>query len=62
MLLLHLQRLHERIAGSRLQIIPRAGHTSTLEEPAALVVVASGLRSNVFVPGRYCSNAWGFFC
>jgi pimeloyl-ACP methyl ester carboxylesterase len=32
----HSQRLHERIAGSRLQIIPRAGHTSTVEEPAAV--------------------------
>jgi 3-oxoadipate enol-lactonase len=31
----HSQRLHEHIAGSRLQIIPRAGHTSTVEEPTA---------------------------
>jgi 3-oxoadipate enol-lactonase len=34
----HSQRLHEHIAGSRLQIIPRAGHTSTVEEPAAVNV------------------------
>jgi len=32
----HSQRLHERIADSRLEIIPRAGHTSTVEEPTAL--------------------------
>ena len=32
----HSQRLHEHIAGSRLEIIPRAGHTSTVEEPAAV--------------------------
>jgi len=30
------QRIHERIAGSRLVIIPGAGHTSTVEEPAAV--------------------------
>jgi pimeloyl-ACP methyl ester carboxylesterase len=30
------QRIHERIAGSRLVTIPRAGHTSTVEEPAAV--------------------------
>jgi 3-oxoadipate enol-lactonase len=34
----HSQRLHERIAGSRLEIIPRAGHTSTVEEPTAVNV------------------------
>jgi pimeloyl-ACP methyl ester carboxylesterase len=32
----HSQRLHEHIAGSRLEIIPRAGHTSTVEEPTAV--------------------------
>ncbi len=32
----HSQRLHERIADSRLEIIPRAGHTSTVEEPTAV--------------------------
>jgi pimeloyl-ACP methyl ester carboxylesterase len=30
------QRIHERIAGSRLVVIPDAGHTSTVEEPAAV--------------------------
>jgi pimeloyl-ACP methyl ester carboxylesterase len=34
----HSQRLHERIAGSRLEIIPHAGHTSTVEEPTAVNV------------------------
>ena len=33
---IHSQRLHERIAGSRLKIIPRAGHTSTVEQPTAV--------------------------
>src|SRR5215472_2753309 len=33
---IHSQRLHERIAGSRLEFIPRAGHTSTVEEPTAV--------------------------
>ena len=32
----HSQHLHEHIAGSRLEIIPRAGHTSTVEEPTAV--------------------------
>jgi 3-oxoadipate enol-lactonase len=32
----HAQRLHARIAGSRLQVIPDAGHTSTIEEPTAV--------------------------
>ena len=32
----HSQCLHERIAGSRLEMIPRAGHTSTVEEPTAV--------------------------
>ena len=30
------QRLHERISGSQLVIIPGAGHTSTVEEPTAV--------------------------
>ena len=34
----HSQRLHERIPGSHLEIIPRAGHTSTVEEPTAVNV------------------------
>jgi len=32
----HSQRLHERIAGSRLEIIPHVGHTPTVEEPTAV--------------------------
>lgn len=31
-------RLHEHIAGSRLEIIPGAGHTSTVEEPTEVNV------------------------
>ncbi len=34
----HSQRLHEHITGSRLEIIPHAGHTSTVEEPTAVNV------------------------
>jgi 3-oxoadipate enol-lactonase len=30
------RRMHERIAGSRLVVIPRAGHSSTIEEPEAV--------------------------
>jgi pimeloyl-ACP methyl ester carboxylesterase len=30
------ERIHARIAGSRLQLLPGAGHTSTIEEPAAV--------------------------
>jgi len=30
------ERIHARIAGSRLQVLPGAGHTSTIEEPAAV--------------------------
>ncbi|HEX6122889.1 MAG TPA: alpha/beta fold hydrolase, partial [Ktedonobacterales bacterium] len=30
------QRIHERIAGSNLVTIPHAGHTSTVEQPAAV--------------------------
>jgi 3-oxoadipate enol-lactonase len=41
------QRMHERIAGSRLVIIPGAGHTSTVEEPDFVnVVLAEFLAAN----------------
>src|SRR6202166_157072 len=30
------ERIHPRIAGSRLKVLPGAGHTSTIEEPAAV--------------------------
>jgi 3-oxoadipate enol-lactonase len=30
------ERIHERIQGSRLLTIPGSGHTSTVEEPAAV--------------------------
>src|SRR5215471_15551599 len=39
--LVHSQRLHERIAGSRQEVIPGAGHTSTVEEPTAVNVTIS---------------------
>jgi pimeloyl-ACP methyl ester carboxylesterase len=37
----HSQRLHEGIAGSQLVVIPGAGHTSTVEEPAAVTAAIS---------------------
>lgn len=40
------QRIHERIAGSRLLIIPGAGHTSTVEEPAAVNAAISEFLGN----------------
>jgi pimeloyl-ACP methyl ester carboxylesterase len=30
------ERIHASIAGSRLRVLPGAGHTSTIEEPAAV--------------------------
>lgn len=41
------KRIHSRIAGSKLAIIPRAGHTPTVEEPA----VVNGLLENLFQAG-----------
>jgi pimeloyl-ACP methyl ester carboxylesterase len=40
------KRLHARIAGAKLAIIPRAGHTPTVEEPA----VVNGLLEDLFGP------------
>jgi 3-oxoadipate enol-lactonase len=40
------KRIHSRIAGSKLAIIPRAGHTPTVEEPA----IVNGLLENLFHP------------
>lgn len=42
----HAKRIHSRIAGSKLAIIPRAGHTPTVEEPA----VVNGLLENLLHP------------
>ena len=36
------ERIHARIAGSRLLVIPGAGHTSTIEEPAAVNAAIAG--------------------
>jgi 3-oxoadipate enol-lactonase len=36
------QRIHERIAGSRLVTIPHAGHTSSVEQPAAIIAAMEG--------------------
>src|SRR5579864_2039696 len=43
------ERIHARIAGSRLQLIPGAGHTSTIEEPAA---VNAAIAAFLAGPGR----------
>ena len=43
---IHSQRLHERIAGSHVEIIPCAGHTSTVEQPTAVnITIANFLGS-----------------
>lgn len=48
------ERLHEHIRGSRLVVIPKAGHSSTIENPAgvnaAIDAFLSGLRANPFGP------------
>jgi 3-oxoadipate enol-lactonase len=41
------RRIHSRIAGSKLAMIPRAGHTPTVEEPA----IVNELLKNLFYPG-----------
>ncbi|GCE22273.1 alpha/beta fold hydrolase [Dictyobacter kobayashii] len=41
------QRLHDRIAGSQLVIIPGAGHTSTVEEPALVNEAISAFLTNL---------------
>jgi pimeloyl-ACP methyl ester carboxylesterase len=33
------ERMQAAIAGSRLEVIPRAGHSSSIEEPEALTAV-----------------------
>jgi pimeloyl-ACP methyl ester carboxylesterase len=43
----HSHRLHEHIAGSRLEIIPRAGHTSTVEEPTAVNVAITNFLASL---------------
>jgi pimeloyl-ACP methyl ester carboxylesterase len=41
------QRMHEKIAGSKLVVIPQAGHSSSIEQPDAvnreIVTFLSGL-------------------
>ena len=41
------RRMSEKIAGARFQLIPRAGHTSTLEEPAAVNEALSDFYSSL---------------
>ncbi|MGH2487114.1 MAG: alpha/beta fold hydrolase [Ktedonobacterales bacterium] len=41
------QHIHERIAGSRLVVIPRAGHTSTIEEPEAVTAAIEAFLDNL---------------
>jgi len=45
--LIHSQRMHERIVGSQLEIIPHAGHTSTVEEPTAVNAAISRFLESV---------------
>lgn len=39
------RRIHEKITGSQLVIIPRAGHSSSVEEPAAVNAALAGFLS-----------------
>ena len=45
--LINSQRLHEAIPGSRLVIIPGAGHTSTVEEPVAVNAAVTDFLSSL---------------
>ncbi|GCE27687.1 2-succinyl-6-hydroxy-2,4-cyclohexadiene-1-carboxy late synthase [Dictyobacter alpinus] len=45
--LTHAQRLHSRIAGSQLIVIPEAGHTSTVEEPEAVNAAINTFLANL---------------
>ncbi len=51
------QRIHERIAGSNLVIIPGAGHSSTIEEPAAVTAEITAFLNNVATGGNSSSEA-----
>ena len=44
------RRMHERIAGSKMVIIPGAGHTVTVEEPAAVNDALTSFLQNLRVP------------
>ncbi len=41
------QRIHERIRGSRLLVIPGAGHTSSVEQPAAVLAAMADFLASV---------------
>ncbi|MBX6330865.1 MAG: alpha/beta hydrolase, partial [Gemmatimonadaceae bacterium] len=41
------EAMHRAIAGSRLEVIPGAGHVSNIERPAAFNAVVSGFASAV---------------
>jgi pimeloyl-ACP methyl ester carboxylesterase len=41
------QRIHEAIAGSRLVTIPRAGHTSSVEQPQAVTAAIEEFLASV---------------
>ena len=45
-------RIHERIPGSQLVIIPGAGHSSTIEEPAAVTAAITVFLNNVATSGN----------
>ena len=44
------ERISDGIAGSRLVVIPRAGHSSTIEQPAAVNAAISTFLSGLPTP------------
>jgi len=51
------QRIHERIPGSKLVIIPGAGHSSTIEEPVAVTAEITAFLNKVATGGNSSSEA-----
>jgi len=46
------QRIHAGVAGSRLAIIPQAGHSATIEEPVAVNAAIAAFLDSLQAPGR----------
>ena len=51
------QRIRERIVGSKLVLIPGAGHSSTIEEPAAVTAEITAFLNNMATCGYSSSEA-----
>lgn len=46
------ERMHQKIAGSKFVIIPRAGHSSTIEEPEAVNTAIESFLSEIGQPSK----------